>query len=83
MNDIKSVNAEVLAVLTALGDSYLSKLPIDLIEYLMNNSDKTKTIHIDTNKKIQEQNISKEALAFLSIIKMKYFCDGSKDAFQN
>ena len=75
MVNIERVNAEVLAVLKALGNEYLLKIPSDLANYLINNSDKNLKVNIDVNKPIQDQNISKEARSFLTLIKLQYFCE--------
>lgn len=73
MNNNK-VNAEVLSVLLALGDKYINKLPSTVMQYLIQNSDKNLMPNIDANKRIEEQNISKDARAFLTMLKLKYWC---------
>ena len=78
MNSNK-VNAEVLSVLLALGDKYINKLPSTVMQYLIQNSDKNLMPRIDANKRIEEQNISKDARAFLTMLKLKYWCKSEEE----
>lgn len=73
MNNEK-VNSEVLCVLMALGDTYVNKIPSQVMQYLIKNSKKDYIPEIDKNKRIEEQNISKEARVFLTMLKLKYWC---------
>ncbi len=73
MNNEK-VNSEVLCVLMALGDTYVNKIPSQVMQYLIKNSKKDYIPEIDKNKRIEEQNISKEARIFLTMLKLKYWC---------
>ena len=73
MNNEK-VNSEILCVLMALGDTYVNKIPSQVMQYLIKNSKKDYIPEIDKNKRIEEQNISKEARVFLTMLKLKYWC---------
>ena len=79
MDENKKVNAEILAVLMALGDKYINKIPSTVMDYLTNNSDLSAMPSIDANKRIEEQNISKEARAFLTMLKLKYWCKSEEE----
>ena len=72
MNNEK-VNSEILCVLMALGDTYVNKIPSQVMQYLIKNSNKDYIPEIDKNKRIEEQNISKEARVFLTMLKLKYW----------
>lgn len=82
MEDSKKVNAEVLAVLITLGDKYISKIPTSVIKFLKNNSDIKDMPFIDASKRIEEQNISKDARAFLTMLKLKYWCKSEEEKEQ-
>ena len=73
------VNTEVLAVLMALGDKYISKIPTQVMQYITDNSDAEQMPYIDPNKRIEEQNISKDARAFLTMLKLKYWCKSEEE----
>lgn len=74
-----NINTEVLGVLMALGSKYINKIPADVMKQITNNSDITKIPYIDPNKRIEEQNISKEARAFLTVLKLKYWCKSEEE----
>ena len=69
------VYSEVLGVLLALGNKYVGKLPLDLMQFLIENSTNATIPVIDRNKGIEEQDISEEARIFLTMLKMKYWCE--------
>lgn len=83
MNDNAKVNTktntEVLAVLMALGDKYINKIPEVVMKYLTDNADADLMPYIDPQKRIEEQNISKEARAFLTMLKLKYWCKSEEE----
>ena len=68
------VNAEVLGVLMALGNKYIDRLPEQVMKYLTQNADVNSIPAIDANLRIEEQNISKDARVFLTMLKLKYWC---------
>ena len=72
--DERKVNAEILSVLMELGDKYISKIPKEIISYITNNYDAESMPYIDKNKRIEEQNISKDARVFLTMLKINYWC---------
>ena len=73
------VNAEILGVLLALGDKYINKLPSSVMEYLTKNSNMSDIPYIDQQKRIEEQNISKDARVFLTMLKLKYWCKSEEE----
>lgn len=79
IKDNKKINTEVLAVLMTLGDKYINKIPSSVMRYLTNNSDMANMPNIDANKRIEEQNISKDARAFLTMLKLKYWCRSEEE----
>lgn len=73
------VNAEILGVLLALGDKYINKLPSSVMEYLTKNANMSEIPYIDQQKRIEEQNISKDARVFLTMLKLKYWCKSEEE----
>ena len=78
MNNQK-LNAEILGVLMALGYNYINKIPKNVMKHLTENCDVYKIPSIDKNKRIEEQNISDEARAFITMLKLKYWCKTEKE----
>lgn len=79
MMENSKVNAEILGVLLALGDKYINKLPSSVMEYLTKNSNMSEIPYIDQQKRIEEQNISKDARVFLTMLKLKYWCKSEEE----
>ena len=75
----KDINSEVLGVLIALGNEYITLIPTEIFEYLFINCNPEKVPDIDKNKSILDQNISKEARIFLTMLKLNYWCKTSEE----
>ena len=78
MNSAK-VNGEIMGVLTALGNTYINRIPSQIMKYLTENCDMQNIPYIDINKRIEEQNISKDARVFLTMLKLKYWCESEEE----
>ena len=78
MNSAK-VNGEIMGVLTALGNTYINRIPSQIMKYLIENCDMQSIPYIDINKRIEEQNISKDARVFLTMLKLKYWCESEEE----
>ena len=78
MNNPK-VNGEIMGVLTALGNTYINKIPPQIMKYLTENCDMENIPNIDLNKRIEEQNISKDARVFLTMLKLNYWCNTEEE----
>ena len=70
----KELYSEVLGVLLALGTDYTSRLPKELLDFLVEKCDTYKIPTIDKNKRIEEQNVGADCRAFLTMLKLKYWC---------
>ena len=66
---------EVYEILKILGPSYINKLPKDLYKYIENNRNKNYLTNIDVSLSIEEQNLMKETIEFISFINLKYWAD--------
>ena len=77
--DIKKVNSEVLGILNTLGDDYISKIPENVLDYLKQNCNQDNIPSYDSKKTIMDQNISNEALTFLTVLKLTYMCESEEE----
>ena len=72
--DLPQIYSEVYAVLEALGREYINKIPKKIYQYISSQKDNN-NIKYDINKPISEQEISKEALIFISYLNLEYWCN--------
>lgn len=70
----EKICTETVGVLRAIEKSYSEALPPEIIEYLLLTCDVDNIPQLDPNKGINEQNISEDTKAFLTILKLKYWC---------
>lgn len=63
---------EVYEVLNCSSAEVIKKLPIELIEYIMNNMDKKYNFEYDLKKKLTEQNLMEESKSILDKIYEEY-----------
>lgn len=77
--DKKQVFSEVYAVLTALGDKYIQKTPIEILNFIADNRDYNYNIEINKNEALEKQNLSKETIAILAMLKLDYWCNTKEE----
>jgi len=75
----KKIYSQVAAVIIALGDDYINRLPSDVFEHIKNQSDNNFMSQIDQNKDIDEQGLSKEAMAMIAALRLEYWCDSEEE----
>ena len=73
------IYSEVYAVLCALNDEYLEKTPQGILDKINASRDKDYIFHIDENKPLEEQHLSKEAVTMLAALKLEYWCESKKE----
>ena len=73
MSNFEKVSAEVYAVLKEIPKSQINKIPPKVIKMFEENKNYSNEIKIDINKKIEEQNISKEAKDIIFLIGLNYW----------
>ena len=78
MIDYKKRFVEVDEIIKYLPKKDLSKIPNDLIHLIRKNKDSKYIWKYDNNKKLEEQNIHKDAIAILSYINMKYILEDNQ-----
>jgi hypothetical protein len=79
------VYAEVYAVLCLLDGEYLRKLPQNILDLIADKRDKALNIKIDENLPLEQQNLSNDAVEFLAMLKLDYWCETpeEKEQLQN
>jgi hypothetical protein len=73
------VFSEVYAVLEALGESFISKIPKDVFAKIKDERDETLVISIDDDKPLDAQNLSNNAMACLAFIKKDYWIEDEQE----
>ena len=73
------VYAEVYAVLSALSGEYIRKTPHNVLNVIAEKRDRSYEFKIDENKPLEEQNLSKEAIALLTVLKLDYWCENQAE----
>ena len=79
MEESREVYSEIVGVLIALGNKYIKKIPSKIMSFLMENCDYSNIPLVDRNKRIEEQKISEDARMFLTMLKLKYWCDSESE----
>lgn len=69
---------EVEEVLKYLVENEKRKIPNDIFDFINKNKDPKYEWHIDKKKKLQDQNLSDEAIAILAYINMKYLLNNEQ-----
>ncbi|MBE5806275.1 MAG: hypothetical protein E7313_06165 [Clostridiales bacterium] len=72
-NDNVQTYTEISCLLECFPDEYINKLPQKLLDLISNNKDDKYIIEIDTNKSINDQNISKKTKNMLAVLKYNYW----------
>lgn len=73
------VYAEVYAVLSLAGSEFVSKIPQNILDVIAEKRDKDYQKEIDENVPLEEQNLSREAIAMLAALKIDYCCETEKE----
>ncbi|MDR1102057.1 MAG: hypothetical protein LBL34_06900 [Clostridiales bacterium] len=71
--------SEVYAILQALGGSFTSKIPADVLERIEKERDMDYTVHINENKPIDRQGLSGDSMAMLAYIRLEYWLTDEQD----
>jgi len=77
--DERQMYSEVYAVLLALGDESVSKIPEEVFEVIKDMSDEALMPKIDENKGIDEQGLSKDGMALLAALNLNYWCETEEE----
>lgn len=72
--------SEVWSILNALGETYFCKLPDKLIDFVKREKDDTYNPIYSVEDDFEYQNISEDALNFVTFLNLKYWCDEEEKA---
>lgn len=67
--------AELLEVLSYMDEGYTNKIPKKLMALFKENALSTYEKHIDINKSLEEQNISRKTTALIAVLTVQYWCE--------
>ena len=73
------VNSEVYGVLNAVDEEYIRKVPKKMIDLIIKNKDNSMNFEYDLKKRLNEQNISREALSMIALIHLNYWCENEQE----
>ncbi len=73
------VFSEVYALLDALGDEYIHKLPYKLYQMIDNNRDVSYTPVYDTSSLLSGDGISRESLSMIALFHLNYWCETEEE----
>ena len=85
----KEMYSEVYSVLNLLGEKYIKKLPISLINMIKVERKKEYNPKYDLKANLAEQNIRRESLSMIALLHLNYWCeseeekDSLKELFKN
>ncbi|MBP3801293.1 MAG: hypothetical protein J6I85_04570 [Clostridia bacterium] len=77
----KKVLTEVYEILKYLSSENFNKIPSNVINLIKENKDENYIFKYDVSKSLQEQNISRDAVAVLSYINMEYLLNDRQREF--
>lgn len=77
----KKVLTEVYEILKHLSSESFNKIPSNVINLIKENKDENYIFKYDVSKSLQEQNISRDAVAVLSYINMEYLLNDRQRKF--
>ena len=75
----KKVYSEVYALLLALGNDYINRIPKDIFEFIASQRDKAYEPLIDENIEYQDQPICLESFAMLAWLRLHYWCSSEEE----
>jgi len=73
MSKGKKIYSEVYKMLTILGDEYIRSTPTEILNFIADNRDKEYDPNIIINEDLENQGLSKEAIAIIAMLKLDYW----------
>ena len=68
---------EIYEFLNLIGNTYISKLPPNLYEFIESQRDKNYNFSLDSSKDVSKQ-LSNDSLCFIAYLNLKYWCDAAE-----
>ena len=75
----KKTFSETYALILALGEDYIQKLPDDVFDFIKSQSERYLMPQIDENKPLDQQGLSKNAMAMIAILRLEYWCNSEEE----
>jgi len=75
----KHIYSEAYAVILALGEDYINRIPEDVWEFIKEQSDEHLMPFIDSSKGLSEQGLSKKGLAMIAMLRINYLCNSEEE----
>lgn len=75
----KEMYSEVYSVLNLLGEKYIKKLPISLINMIKDERKKEYNPRYDLKINLAEQNIKRESLSMIALLHLNYWCESEEE----
>lgn len=76
---IGRIYSEVYAILVALGEGYIDRIPSEMLDFIRKGQDANYTPDIDESKPLNKQNIQKETLATIAMLELNYWCNTDEE----
>lgn len=75
----KLAYSEVYAIINLLEDEYLDKIPKKVINFFDEEREKNYIPVIDVNVSLLKQNLQRETMILLTILKLNYWCNSEEE----
>ena len=75
----KLAYSEVYAIINLLEDEYLDKIPKKIINFFDEEREKNYIPVIDVNVSLLKQNLQRETMILLTILKLNYWCNSEEE----
>ena len=80
MKEIRKVAyAEVDAILDLLDSKFTEKVPVKVREFIKANKDEDYMPNINPNISLEEQNLKRETVSFLTLLQINYWCESEEE----
>ena len=76
------IYTQVYAVLSFLNDTYIKRIPRQVLDLIEKNRDRNYLFTVDKNIPLEQQNLSEEAIAMLAYLKLNYWCNTKEEKEQ-
>ena len=78
----KEIYSEVYQVLNLLGNEYIEKLPISLINMIKEKRETNYNPVYNDDAPLNEQNIKKETMAIIALLYLNYWCEDDNEKLE-
>lgn len=75
----QEIYSEVYSILNLLGESYIKKLPVSLIDMIKEERRQDYNPKYDSIINLEQQNIKRETLSMLAIFHLNYWCGSEEE----